>query len=126
MVKHKPIGAPIHRSLTEPELVAGMERKPAIILFILAAAIVGGGGIDWYTLLEAALLLLGGGYALRRLAAYDPQFLRVIWRYSQYAMVYDAETPAETCLGFLARSLGPSPILAGPQRPSVPARSEIE
>jgi type IV secretory pathway TrbD component len=126
MVKHKPIGAPIHRSLTEPELVAGMERKPAIILFILAAAIVGGGGIDWYTLLEAALLLLGGGYALRRLAAYDPQFLRVIWRYSQYAMVYDAETPAETRLGFLAGSLGPSPILAGPQRPAVPARSEIE
>jgi len=126
MVKHKPIGAPIHRSLTEAELVAGMERKPAIILFILAAAIVGGGGIDWYTLLEATLLLLGGGYALRRLAAYDPQFLRVIWRYSQYAMVYDPETPAETRLGFLARSLGPSPILAGPQRPAVPARSEIE
>jgi type IV secretory pathway TrbD component len=126
MVKHRPIGAPIHRSLTEPELVAGMERKPAIILFILAAAIVGGGGIDWYTLLEAALLLLGGGYALRRLAAYDPQFLRVIWRYSQYAMVYDAETPAETRQSFLARSLGPSPILAGPQRPAVPARSEIE
>jgi type IV secretory pathway TrbD component len=126
MIKHKPLGAPIHRSLTEPELVAGMERKPAIILFILAAAIVGGGGIDWYTLLEAALLLLGGGYALRRLAAYDPQFLRVIWRYSQYAMVYDAETPAETRRGFLARSLGPPPMLAGPQRPAVPARSEIE
>jgi type IV secretory pathway TrbD component len=126
MVKHKPIGAPIHRSLTEPELVAGMERKPAIILFILAAAIVGGGGIDWYTLLEAGLLLIGGGYALRRLAAYDPQFLRVIWRYSQYAMVYDAETPAETNRGFLPSSLGPSPMLAGPQRPAVPARSEIE
>ena len=125
MIRHKPIGAPIHRSLTEPELVAGMERKPAIILFILAAAIVGGGGIDWYTLVEAALLLLGGGYVLRRLAAYDPQFVRVIWRYSQYAMVYDAETP-ETRRGFLARSLGPSPMLAGAQRPAVPARSEIE
>ena len=126
MVKHKPIGAAIHRSLTEPELVAGMERKPAIILFILAAAIVAGGGIDWYTLLEAALLLLGGGYALRRLAAYDPQFLRVIWRYSQYAMVYDAETPAENLRGFFAHSLGPPPMLAGPQRPAVPTRSEIE
>ena len=126
VIKHKPIGAPIHRSLTEPELVAGMERKPAIILFILAAAIVGGGGIDWYTLLEAALLLVGGGYALRRLAAYDPQFLRVIWRYSQYAMVYDAETPAETHRGAFARSLGPPPMQAGPQRPAVPTRSEIE
>lgn len=126
VIKHKPIGAPIHRSLTEPELVAGMERKPAIILFILAAAIVGGGGIDWYTLLEAALLLVGGGYALRGLAAYDPQFLRVIWRYSQYAMVYDAETPAETHRGAFARSLGPPPMLAGPQRPAVPTRSEIE
>jgi type IV secretory pathway TrbD component len=119
MNKQNTIGAPIHRSLTEPELIAGMERSPAVHLFLLAAAILAAGGIDWYTILLALLLLLGGGYALRKLASYDPQFERVAWRYSSYALVYDAETPAETRPGSFAREL------AGPKRPAVPTKREI-
>ena len=120
MNKHTPIGAPIHRSLTEPELLAGMERTPAVHLFILVAAIVAAGGIDWYTITLALLLLFGGGYALRKLASYDPQFEQVAWRYSSYALVYDAEAPANAKPSFWG-----SRELAGPQRPAVPTRREI-
>lgn len=121
MNKQQPIGAPIHRSLTEPELLAGMERTPAIHLFLLVAAILAGGGIDWYTLVLAGLLLVGGGYALRKLASYDPQFERVAWRYSSYALIYDAETPAETRRGFFFGRRE----LAGPSRPAVPSTREL-
>jgi type IV secretory pathway TrbD component len=120
MNKPSPIGAPIHRSLTEPELLASMERAPAIHLFSIAAAILGTGGIDWYTIAFSALLLLGGGYALRKLASYDPQFERVAWRYSSYRLVYDAETPADATVGFFGRR-----ELTGPHRPAVPTRREI-
>jgi type IV secretory pathway TrbD component len=119
-MNHKPIGAPIHKSLTEPELLAGMERMPAIHLFLIVIAILAGGGIDWYTLLLAAVLLVAGSYALRKLAGFDPQFERVAWRYSSYALVYDAETPAETKPSFWG-----SRELAGPSRPAVPTRREI-
>lgn len=120
MNKEQPIGAPIHRSLTEPELLAGMERTPATHLFLLVAGILAGGGIDWYTIALAIVLLVAGGYALRKLASYDPQFERVAWRYSSYALVYDAETPADTRPRFFG-----SRELAGPQRPAVPTRGEI-
>jgi hypothetical protein len=86
----------------------------------MVIAILAAGGIDWYTLVLAAVLLFGGGYALRKLASYDPQFERVAWRYSSYALVYDAETPAAT----RARFWG-SRELAGPKRPAVPTRREI-
>jgi type IV secretory pathway TrbD component len=121
MNNQKPIGAPIHRSLTEPELLMGMERTPAVHLCLMVIAILAAGGIDWYTLVLAALLLFGGGYALRKLASYDPQFERVAWRYSSYAPVYDAETPAETKPpGYFGGR-----ELAGPKRPAVPTRREI-
>ena len=120
MNKPNPIGAPIHRSLTEPELLAGMQRAPAIHLFLLVAAILAAGGIDWYTLTLGALLLTGGGYALRKLASYDPQFEQVAWRYSSYALVYDAEASADAKPGFWG-----SRELAGPNRPAVPTRREI-
>jgi type IV secretory pathway TrbD component len=116
-----PIGAPIHRSLTEPELLAGMERTPATHLFLLVAAILAGGGIDWYTIALAMVLLGAGGYALRKLASYDPQFERVAWRYSSYALIYDAETPAETRDSFFFKRRE----LAGPSRPAVPNRREV-
>src|SRR2546430_15081114 len=119
MNKQNLIGAPIHRSLTEPELLAGMERTPAVHLFISVAAVLAAGGIDWYTIVLALLLLLGGGYGLRKLASYDPQFEQVAWRYSSYALVYDAETPAEP-----KPRLWGSRELAGPQRPAVPTRRE--
>jgi hypothetical protein len=90
---------------------------------LLVAAILAVGGIDWYTLVLAAVLLFGGGYALRKLASYDPQFERIAWRYLSYALVYDAETPAETKPpGNFFRT---GRELAGPNRPAVPTRREI-
>jgi hypothetical protein len=86
-------------------------------LFLLVAAILTAGGIDWYTVALGLALLFGGSYALRKLASYDPQFERVIWRYSSYALVYDAETPAATRSGFFGRR-----ELAGPARPAVPMK----
>lgn len=120
MNKPNPIGAPIHRSLTEPELLAGMQRTPAVHLFLLVAAILAAGGIDWYTIALALALLFGGGYALRKLASFDPQFEQVAWRYSSYALIYDAETPAASKPRFWG-----SRELAGPNRPAVPTRREI-
>lgn len=73
MATEQPLGAPIHRSLAEPILLAGMERKPALTLFIAAAVVALGAGLHWYTLVCGAVLLTLGPYALGKLAAYDPQ-----------------------------------------------------
>jgi type IV secretory pathway TrbD component len=116
-----PLGAPIHRSLAEPILLAGMERKPALTLFILAAVVALGAGLHWYTLLCAALLLTLGPYCLGKLATYDPQFEQVIWRYASYQAVYDAEAPA----GLRKPAFVWSQTLPGLKRPAVPGIREI-
>ena len=111
------LGAPIHRSLAEPILLGGMERKPALTLFIAAAVVALGAGLHWYTLVIAALLLTLGPYGLGKLAAYDPQLEQVLWRYASYQPVYHAEAPAG------ARGL--SRALPTPKRPAVPSVKEV-
>ena len=112
-----PLGAPIHRSLAEPILLGGMERKPALTLFIAAAVVALGAGLHWYTLVIAALLLTLGPYGLGKLAAYDPQLEQVLWRYASYQPVYDAEAPAGV--------RGLSRALPTPKRPAVPSVKEV-
>jgi len=116
-----PLGAPIHRSLAEPILLAGMERKPALTLFILAAVVALGAGLHWYTLLCAALMLTLGPYCLGKLATYDAQFEQVIRRYASYQAVYDAEAPAGARRPTFVWSEG----LPSPKRPAVPNVKEI-
>ena len=45
-----PIGTAIHRALTEPVLILGMERKLALYLLIPVGGVLAGGGLHWYTL----------------------------------------------------------------------------
>ena len=108
-------GAPIHQSLVNPILLAGMERGPAITIFIAAAALIAA-RIEWYTVLLAAVLLTVVPYGLRQLADYDPQFEMIVKRYMAYQPVYEAESTANRRT---AR------VLAGPQRPAVPTPKEI-
>jgi type IV secretory pathway TrbD component len=116
-----PLGAPIHRSLAEPILLGGMERKPALTLFIAAAVVALGAGLHWYTLACAALLLTVGPYGLGKLAAYDPQLEDVLRRYASYQYVYDAEAP----VGLRKPFFGSSRALPAPKRPAVPSVKEI-
>ncbi|MBV8457151.1 MAG: VirB3 family type IV secretion system protein, partial [Acetobacteraceae bacterium] len=88
-----PIGAPIHQSLVNPVLIAGMERGPAITLLTAIVTLILGPGFHVYTLALAAGLLLVGPWCLAKLANYDPQFEAIIIRYSSYDRVYDADVP---------------------------------
>ena len=120
MNREPPVGAPMHRSLTEPVLIMGMERKPALMLFIAAAALLSL-GLQWYTLILAASLLLGGPLVLRKLAAYDAQFEAVIRRYASYQAVYEPEAPA----GARPASFLWPEGLPGEKRPAVPGIREV-
>jgi type IV secretory pathway TrbD component len=121
ITRETPAGAPVHRALVDPILIAGMERRAALTLFIAAAALIGGGGLHWYTLVCAALLLGLGSYALGKLAAYDPQFEQIVQRYAGYHAVYDAESPADS----QAPTFQWSQTLPGLKRPAVPNSREI-
>lgn len=114
-------GAPIHRALVEPVLIAGMERKLAIEIFGLVGVLVLGPGLHIYTLALAACLLPVATYGLRKLAAYDPRFEETWMRYSQYQAVYEAEAPARTHKSFFGRSR----VLLGRRRPAVPTPKEM-
>ena len=109
-------GAPIHQSLVNPILLAGMERGPAITIFIAAAALIAA-RIEWYTVLLAVVLLTVVPYGLRQLADYDPQFEMIVKRYMAYQPVYEAERAVETT--------GTPRVLSGPHRPAVPTPKEI-
>jgi len=98
-----------------------MERKPALTLFIVAAVVALGAGLHWYTLVLTAVLLTLGPYCLGKLAAYDPQFEQVIWRYASYHAVYDAEAPA----GLRQPAFVWMDALPGEKRPAVPNTKEI-
>jgi type IV secretory pathway TrbD component len=64
---------PIHRSLTEPILLAGLPREIALIYWTLAAAFVLGAGIPWLALPAIALHLLGVAFTKS-----DPYFFKFL------------------------------------------------
>jgi type IV secretory pathway TrbD component len=115
------MGAPIHQSLVNPILIAGMEWRLAVSLFIIAGALIFGPGFHVYTLAEAGILLTVGPYALGKLAQYDAQFEDVLLRYWNYDRVYDAESPPPPKVHFWQSTIA----LAGRQRPAVPTPKEI-
>lgn len=73
--KQRPVGyeAPVHLSLVEPILVAGLPRSVAFVYWIMAAALMLGMHQLW--LLPLALL---GHWGLTRLTRFDPHFMVVI------------------------------------------------
>jgi type IV secretory pathway TrbD component len=88
-------GSPIFRCLTQPLLVAGAERTPAIVvagsaIFCAVAA--------WFTwsvaaAVMAALLFLVGLPTLRIMANRDPRMIEILLRYVGYRRHYAAHTP---------------------------------
>ena len=124
-----PIGAPIHQSMVNPVLIAGMERGPAITLLTAIVTLILGPGFHVYTLALAAGLLLVGPWCLAKLANYDPQLEAIIIRYAAYDRVYDADVPYDPApAGWLeswTSFTGPGKTLAGPGRPAVPTPGEL-
>ena len=114
-----PIGAPIHRSLVQPILIAGMAWKPAVLVFLAAVALIAS-GLHWYTITLAGLEVVLGGLAVRKLTAWDPQFEQVLQRYVTYRRAYAAEALAGVRRPSLGRRALPSPT-----RPAVPNIKEI-
>jgi type IV secretion system protein TrbD len=101
----------IHRSLTQPILLAGAERPLAIANWITAAALILGGGLHWYTIAMGSLLLTVGHWALVHAAKFDAQLSQVYVRHVRYQDYYPAR----------------SSIWASPPRihPSVPTPREM-
>jgi len=83
----------IHRSLTQPILLAGAERPLAIPNWITAAALIFGGGLHWYTVAMGAFLLTVGHWALVQAAKFDPQLSQVYVRHIRYQDCYPARAP---------------------------------
>ena len=101
----------IHRSLTQPILLAGAERPLAIANWITAAALIFGGGLHWYTVAVGAFLLTVGHWALVQAAKFDPQLSQVYIRHIRYQDYYPARAPL---------TAAPAPIHA-----SVPSPKEM-
>jgi type IV secretory pathway TrbD component len=83
----------IHRSLTQPILLAGAERSLAIANWITAAALIFGGGLHWYTVAVGAVLLTVGHWALVQAAKFDPLLSQVYIRHVRYQDYYPARAP---------------------------------
>jgi type IV secretion system protein TrbD len=83
----------IHRSLTQPILLAGAERPLAIANWITAAALVFGAGLHWYTVATGTFLLTVGHWALVQAAKFDPQLSQVYVRHIRYQNYYPARAP---------------------------------
>jgi type IV secretion system protein VirB3 len=98
----------IHRSLTQPILLAGAERPLAIANWITAAALIFGGGLHWYTVAVGAFLLTVGHWALVQAAKFDPQLSQVYIRHIRYQDYYPARAPLTAAPARIRASV-PSP-----------------
>jgi type IV secretion system protein TrbD len=93
MVKKEQRISAIHRSLTQPILLAGAERPLAIANWITAAALIFGGGLHWYTVAVGTVLLTVGHWALVQAAKFDPELSQVYIRHIRYQNYYPARAP---------------------------------
>ena len=67
---------PVHRSLTDPVLMAGAPRGAAILIGTLAAAV----GLGLQLWIPGLLIWAGGHSAAAFMARRDPDFMRVMAR----------------------------------------------
>ena len=79
---------PIHQSLVRPILLAGAERRLAILNWLIMAALIFGVGLHLYTLALATLMGTVGHWALRHAAKFDPQLSEVYVRHLHYQRLY--------------------------------------
>jgi type IV secretion system protein TrbD len=68
---------PLHRALTEPILLAGAPRGPAIALGTIAAAV----GIGMQQFILGVAIWAAGHWLLTRLVRHDPEMLSVTIRH---------------------------------------------
>jgi type IV secretion system protein VirB3 len=89
---------PVHQSLVRPILLAGAERRLAILNWLFMAALIFGVGLHLYTLALATLLGTVGHWGLRQAAKFDAQLSEVYVRHLHYQRFYppraDVTAPA--------------------------------
>jgi len=81
---------PLHRSLTQPLLLAGAERELVILEGTVIACLTAGIGLHLATLALAVLLGTVGHPLLKMAARNDPQMSRVYVRHTRYRVFYPA------------------------------------
>lgn len=75
---------PLHRAMTRPQLFAGGEREPMLMLGLICFTLIFV-GLSWFTAILAVSLYIFGAFGLRQLAKADPQMTRVYLRHVAYA-----------------------------------------
>lgn len=80
--------APIHLSLVLPALIAGVERRIAMIEATLASAFLLGFGLNTLTVATAVIIAFGVHPLLARVSKADPQALAVYARSLQHQPFY--------------------------------------
>jgi type IV secretory pathway TrbD component len=87
-----PRATPSFRCLSQPLLIAGAERTPAILVVGATAICAVLAYFSWslYPTAAAALLFMVGMPALRELAKRDPRMVEIAFRFSSYRRHYPA------------------------------------
>lgn len=75
---------PLHRALTRPQLFAGGEREPMLMLGLTCFTLIFV-GLSWFTTILALSLYVFGSLGLRQLAKSDALMTRVYQRHAAYA-----------------------------------------
>ena len=75
---------PLHRALTRPQLFAGGEREPMLMLGLICFTLIFV-GLSWFTAIMALSLYFVGSLGLRQLAKSDALMTRVYRRHAAYA-----------------------------------------
>ena len=74
---------PLHQALTRPQLLAGGEREPMLIMAIICFTLVFV-GLSWFTFVGALILYFMGTIGLRQLAKSDPMMTHIYLRHIRY------------------------------------------
>ena len=80
---------PLHRALTRPQLFAGGEREPVLMLGLICFTLVFV-GLSWFTFALAVALYVFGSLAFRQLAKADPLMTRIYRRHVTYGTFLSA------------------------------------
>lgn len=80
---------PLHRALTRPQLFAGGEREPMLLLILICFSLIFI-GLSWFTVISAIVLYAFGVLILRQLAKRDPLMTGIYRRHITYRSLYAA------------------------------------
>lgn len=80
---------PLHPALTRPQLFAGGEREPMLLLILCCFTLVFI-GLSWFTVIAAAVFYIFAALILRQIAKRDPLMTGVYRRHISYRSFYAA------------------------------------